>query len=194
MNLPALIGSAACAISLFVGFWHLLVYYRGAGEKVQLVFALTCFSIGLHDVLRIGIAVFLLGALNDIAVSSQVYPSLYLMEVAYLGLILAVTWGMSHSVLELAVARAELRREHVRIQRIFDFALVVLDRTMPVLSGDELLQRMREVRPELPAVLISGYSDDGEGEQNTPGHRTVFVQKPFSLEVLRDQVRALDEQ
>jgi hypothetical protein len=54
MNVPALIAAAACAISLFVGFWHILVFYRGAGERIQLVFALTCFAIGLYDIACIG--------------------------------------------------------------------------------------------------------------------------------------------
>ncbi len=70
--------------------------------------------------LAAGIGVFLLGALNDLAVTNGLYPFLYLLEYAYLGLILVMTVGMSAAVLELARARGELRQSHARLQRIFD--------------------------------------------------------------------------
>ena len=73
------------------------------------------------------------------------------------------------------------------------FQLVVIDMTMPTLSGDEVLGRMRQVRPDLPAVLISGYSEEDVVPGNLLAERTVFVQKPFTLQVLRRQVRRVIE-
>jgi two-component system, cell cycle sensor histidine kinase and response regulator CckA len=39
------------------------------------------------------------------------------------------------------------------------FDAVVLDHTMPELSGLELAQRISSIRPELPIVLLSGFAE-----------------------------------
>jgi PAS domain S-box-containing protein len=70
--------------------------------------------------LAIGLGVFLLGALNDLAVTNALYPFLYLIEYTYLGMIMVMTSGMSASVLEVARTRNELRRSLARLQRIFE--------------------------------------------------------------------------
>jgi CheY-like chemotaxis protein len=37
------------------------------------------------------------------------------------------------------------------------FDAVVTDESMPSLSGSELIRRMKTIRPEIPALLVSGY-------------------------------------
>ena len=37
--------------------------------------------------------------------------------------------------------------------------LVVLDMTMPDMPGDEVMRRMHEIRPELPVIASSGFSE-----------------------------------
>jgi two-component system, cell cycle sensor histidine kinase and response regulator CckA len=57
---------------------------------------------------------------------------------------------------------------------------------MPELSGRELLLRARQLRPELPVVFVSGYTDDvvlDDGDAASP-----FLAKPFSREALLDAV------
>ena len=39
------------------------------------------------------------------------------------------------------------------------FALVLADVTMPGMTGTDLLRRLRQRRPDIPAVLVSGYSE-----------------------------------
>jgi PAS domain S-box-containing protein len=67
--------------------------------------------------------------------------------------------------------------------------LVLLDRTMPDMSGDEVLVRLQARYPSLPVVLSSGYS-----EAMTPGGSTLppagFLAKPYRLEELTRVVRA----
>ena len=61
--------------------------------------------------------------------------------------------------------------------------LVLSDVVMPKVSGIELVRRLREERPHLPVVLMSGYpaaSDDGAAIPED----LVFVQKPFEPSVL----------
>jgi len=62
--------------------------------------------------------------------------------------------------------------------------LVLLDLTMPVLNGDEVMQRMRLVDPDVRIVLSSGYSDPGV-ESRAGGGPTAFLEKPFRLAELK---------
>jgi PAS domain S-box-containing protein len=66
---------------------------------------------------------------------------------------------------------------------------VVLDMTMPDLSGEETLEELRRLKPELPVLLYSGYSaQEAAGLCRGP---TTFLQKPFRLESLGNALREL---
>ena len=68
---------------------------------------------------------------------------------------------------------------------------VLLDLTMPQLDGVSTLKALRALRPELPAVLMSGY-DQQEALQRFDGLGLAgFLQKPFTLDSLRDKVSIL---
>lgn len=71
-----------------------------------------------------------------------------------------------------------------------EFDVVVLDLTMPRLGGLEALKRMRETRAELPALLLSGFSDAGL-ELETDQSTTRFLGKPFRLEALLTSIAEL---
>jgi two-component system, cell cycle sensor histidine kinase and response regulator CckA len=67
--------------------------------------------------------------------------------------------------------------------------LLVSDVVMPRMSGPELAQRLRGLRPEMRVLFVSGYTDGEivrEGELE-PG--TDFLQKPFTREQLASKVR-----
>jgi CheY-like chemotaxis protein len=60
-----------------------------------------------------------------------------------------------------------------------DVALLLLDMVMPDLTGLDALDEIRKVAPDVPAVLMSGYSDelvDGGARRDD----LLFVPKPFS--------------
>ena len=59
-----------------------------------------------------------------------------------------------------------------------DYDLVVTDYAMPLLSGGEALIRAREIRPDLPGIIISGYAD-AESIARKPANVEVLT-KPFS--------------
>lgn len=67
------------------------------------------------------------------------------------------------------------------------FDCVVIDLTMPAPGGLEVIRQMRESRPELPVVLMSGYPA-AEATLVTGGH-TAFLHKPFTDEELVAAVR-----
>ncbi len=74
-----------------------------------------------------------------------------------------------------------------------DIALVLFDMVMPDLTGLEALDQIRKVDAKVPAVLVSGYSDDlvdGEGGRRDD---LLFVPKPFSpAEILAAVAQALE--
>jgi signal transduction histidine kinase/ActR/RegA family two-component response regulator len=65
---------------------------------------------------------------------------------------------------------------------------VLLDMTMPEMSGADVFIRMREVRPDLPVVLMSGYHEDELSEEVGAGI-SGFVQKPFTPADLASRMR-----
>ncbi len=69
--------------------------------------------------------------------------------------------------------------------------LAVLDLTMPWLDGLRTLAAMRELRPSLPAVVMSGYSRTLDFEAAPQAGPTVFLSKPFEVEHLRSEVLRL---
>jgi PAS domain S-box-containing protein len=73
------------------------------------------------------------------------------------------------------------------------FALVLLDLTMPRLGGESVLQIIREELPELPVVVMSGYSEAEVTARLGAGAPTAFIQKPFDLPRLRDTLRGIFE-
>jgi PAS domain S-box-containing protein len=65
--------------------------------------------------------------------------------------------------------------------------LLLSDYAMPHLSGTDMLAAARQLRPNLPALLITGYADAEEiGERPTD---VAILSKPFSLPQLASAVR-----
>jgi two-component system cell cycle sensor histidine kinase/response regulator CckA len=72
---------------------------------------------------------------------------------------------------------------------------VLLDLSMPRMGGAETLRRLRERRPELPVLMMSGYTEESgapQFENSGPG-ATAFLQKPFLAEELISVLRRLAE-
>jgi DNA-binding NarL/FixJ family response regulator len=68
---------------------------------------------------------------------------------------------------------------------------VLLDMLMPRLSGADALRAMREVMPDLPIVLTSGFTGDGTVDQLENLELVRFIQKPYRMDDLISMVRAL---
>ena len=67
--------------------------------------------------------------------------------------------------------------------------LVITDIVMPALGGRELAERLRRVRPDIRILYTSGYTDDAIVRSVVQDARVVFMQKPFTPEVLARRVR-----
>ncbi len=66
--------------------------------------------------------------------------------------------------------------------------LLVTDMRMPVMGGAELIQAIRQRRPELPVIAITGYSEATPARESG---RLAVLLKPFNLGTLVSEVRAL---
>ena len=70
--------------------------------------------------------------------------------------------------------------------------LVLLDRMMPVLGGDEALRQIKEISPKTPIILSSGYDEMGAPEVDPNGSGpSAFLQKPYQAENLIKTVYSL---
>ncbi len=78
----------------------------------------------------------------------------------------------------------EMFRQHHR-----DINVVLLDLTMPGVSGEEALRRIHCIQPDQPVVLMSGYSEEFAASR-FEGRTGRFLQKPFTHDSLAEALRA----
>jgi two-component system cell cycle sensor histidine kinase/response regulator CckA len=99
--------------------------------------------------------------------------------------------GLSLAHLGYAVETASSGREGLEKfqQAQGEFGLVILDLLMPGLSGEDVFYRLREIRPELPVLIVSGFSSAHVVQRILDDGGRDFIQKPFSIEVLSEKVR-----
>jgi two-component system, cell cycle sensor histidine kinase and response regulator CckA len=73
--------------------------------------------------------------------------------------------------------------------------LIVADVVLPEMSGPEVVRRVKEARPAIRALYISGYTDEAVLRHGTLEAGAMFLSKPFVPEALAGKVReALDRQ
>jgi CheY-like chemotaxis protein len=70
---------------------------------------------------------------------------------------------------------------------------VVLDRTMPDIGGEDAFDEMREIRPEVRVMLISGYSEERAAWHFIDKGLDGFLHKPFEPRVLLERIRRIIE-
>ena len=69
--------------------------------------------------------------------------------------------------------------------------IMVTDMTMPGMEGEELIEKVRMMRPDLPAILCTGYSREIESSQALQSTPSAFLNKPFSFPDLLSKIRTL---
>jgi two-component system, cell cycle sensor histidine kinase and response regulator CckA len=67
--------------------------------------------------------------------------------------------------------------------------LLITDIVMPGIGGRELAWRLQERFPQIGVILLSGYADVTGALQMVDSDRSIFLEKPIDLNVLRDTVR-----
>ncbi|NOQ14229.1 MAG: response regulator [Methyloprofundus sp.] len=71
------------------------------------------------------------------------------------------------------------------------FDLIITDQTMPVITGDELIKEVRQLRADIPIILCTGYSESMDPVLAKEIGVDQFFYKPFQLEKLLESVYSL---
>ena len=75
------------------------------------------------------------------------------------------------------------------------YDLVVTDMNMPGLAGDQLFLELRKIRPEIPIIMCTGFSDSMSEEKAAAMGINAFFLKPVEMNYLCRQMRqVLDKQ
>ncbi|RRV05426.1 response regulator [Pseudomonas sp. v388] len=64
--------------------------------------------------------------------------------------------------------------------------LMMTDQGLPDMKGTELAGQVRELRPQLPVLFASGYSENIDVPDGM-----YSIGKPFSIDALRDKVKSI---
>jgi len=74
-------------------------------------------------------------------------------------------------------------------ERAGEIDLVLLDLTMPGLTGEETLRRLRELNPAVRVVIMSGYSESETMQRCGSQAITGYLPKPFELAELLERLK-----
>jgi CheY-like chemotaxis protein len=69
--------------------------------------------------------------------------------------------------------------------------MVVTDMVMPRMSGRQLADQLARIRPKIPILFMSGYTDDAILQSGATGPGEAFVHKPISPLALARKVRQI---
>ena len=97
-------------------------------------------------------------------------------------------------ILERAGYKVITENESLKALEIFSseskkFDLVMTDQTMPKMTGLELTEKLLNIRPDIPVILCSGYSDEVPAKMVQKLGIKDFLLKPVDMEVLVNSVR-----
>ncbi len=101
---------------------------------------------------------------------------------------------MGRDMLERLGYHVTVRRSSIEALETFrntpeEFDLVITDQTMPGITGSDLSRRMMQIRPDIPIILCTGYSDlIDERSAKTIGVKE-FALKPITKEVIARLIR-----
>ena len=94
--------------------------------------------------------------------------------------------------IHIAAGAADALRLHQELDGEID--LLVTDVVMPETSGVDLATRLRQRKPDLPILYVSGYAGDVLRHNGVEREKVRFLPKPFSsMELIRAVREALDE-
>lgn len=74
-----------------------------------------------------------------------------------------------------------------------DIACVLLDMTMPRMSGEETLRHLKEMNPEVRVLLMSGYSEQEASARFNGKGVAAFMQKPYTPQDLQEKIHEILE-
>jgi CheY-like chemotaxis protein len=71
------------------------------------------------------------------------------------------------------------------------YDIVITDMTMPHMTGNKLAQRLLEIKPEIPVVLCSGFSETITENEARPRNIRAFLTKPLTTAQIASTIRGI---
>ena len=69
------------------------------------------------------------------------------------------------------------------------FDLVITDQTMPNMTGKDLAKEVMAIRPDIPVILCTGFSELIDGKRAKEMGIRAFVMKPIVMEQIAKTIR-----
>ena len=101
---------------------------------------------------------------------------------------------LRHSGYETVVFNESPKALDYLVQHLDDVAVLLTDQAMPMLSGLDLAQFVKGRRPDLPVVLITGFSQAHDERKRTEVGVDHYLIKPFGIDALLDVIRGATRQ
>lgn len=100
---------------------------------------------------------------------------------------------MWKEILESLGFRMTVTTSSVQALEIFrsrpeDYDLVIADQTMPQMTGLELAQELLALRPDLPIILVTGFSQQVTADKAKKAGIREFIMKPLSISELTNAI------
>ena len=79
-----------------------------------------------------------------------------------------------------------------RVKGTFEHSLILIlsDINMPGMTGLEMLPRVKEIRPEVPVIMITAYGDADTRRKAIASGATGLLTKPIDFSLLREEIDA----
>jgi PAS domain S-box-containing protein len=101
---------------------------------------------------------------------------------------------MSKQMLELLGYQAVTRTSSIEAFELFQhdpyrFDLIITDMTMPNMTGEKLAGKVLDIRPDIPVILCTGYSEQITEQRAKELGIKAFLMKPLVMKDLADKIR-----
>jgi CheY-like chemotaxis protein len=105
-----------------------------------------------------------------------------------------VVIDLSKQILEQLGYQVETRTNSVEALELFNekpdrFDLVITDMTMPNMTGDQLAKKMMKIRPDIPIILCTGFSERIDEVRSKEIGIKAYVMKPLVMRTFAQQIR-----
>ena len=103
---------------------------------------------------------------------------------------IALLENLGYTVIDASNGREALELFH---NNIADISLVITDMDMPVMGGCELFRELKNLKPELPIIISSGFSDADITAKIAREEISAMINKPYSFDLLRNVLQRVEE-
>ena len=71
------------------------------------------------------------------------------------------------------------------------FDLVITDQTMPQMTGEEMARQMKQIRPDIPVILCTGFSESFSPGRAQAANIRACLMKPVVMKELAQTLRSI---